>query len=276
MMFFNTLLISLPLLVVGLPATPSNPSTPTTSVSETASPSGGLPFSTSAPLTWQHPGFVVSKPQLDFVKSQLSSKSQPWTDAYNKMLGDEDKYGTYVSATRSSKARATVECGPVTNPDIGCTDERGDALAAWSNALAGYLTGNEEYTKNAIGYMNKWSKVVKSKFLGKFYLERTFLTKTPAHTNANAVLQTAWSGVSLARAGELIRHTTTGLWEAADITSFENMLRNVYLPPCKDGTVKARNWDLGTFLPIAIDVRKTKISYSLSQHSSRDCCLPRR
>lgn len=162
---------TLPLLVFSFPATPSNSSMPSIPASETASPSGGSPFSTSAPSSWQHPGFVISKPQLDFVKSQLSGKAQPWTDAYNKMLGDKDKYGAYVSATRSSKARATVECGPVTNPDIGCTDERGDALAAWSNALAGYLTGNEEYTKNAILYMNKWSTVVKCTFSVKICLE---------------------------------------------------------------------------------------------------------
>lgn len=88
------------------------------------------------------------------------------------------------------------------------------------------------------------------RFQSKYAL-RVFLTETLAHTNANAVLQTAWSGASWARAGELVRHTTTGLWEDADITSFENMLRNVYLPACKDGTVKAPNWDLGRPTPLS-------------------------
>ena len=57
-----------------------------------------------------------------------------------------------------------MKCGPTTNPDIGCTDERGDALAAWANALAGYATGEEKYTKSAVELMNKWSGVVKCMF----------------------------------------------------------------------------------------------------------------
>jgi hypothetical protein len=119
------------------------------------------PSTTFAPTKWQHPGFVVSKSQLDFVKTQISAKAQPWTAAYDKMLTDKDKYGLYASSQRSSKALAVVQCGPVTNPDIGCTDERGDALAAWANALAGYYSGNETFTKNAITLMNKWSHVLK-------------------------------------------------------------------------------------------------------------------
>ncbi len=114
-----------------------------------------------APPKWQHPGYVVNQSQLDFFKSKVASKSQPWTDAYNQMLKDNDKYGKYVSGTRTSKAAPTVSCGPITNPDIKCTDERGDALAAWANALAWYVSGDAGYAKNAIGLMNKWSYTIK-------------------------------------------------------------------------------------------------------------------
>jgi len=123
---------------------------------------------------WQHPGVVVSRSQLDFVKAKVAAKSQPWSSALSKMLTDEDKYGKYASAKRSSKAQATVKCGPTTNPDIGCTDERGDALAAWANALAGYISSDETHTKSAISLMNKWSSVIKGKFQlnGYFYYMR--------------------------------------------------------------------------------------------------------
>jgi len=124
---------------------------------------------TSGSSGWQHPGFVVSKSQLDFVKTQVVAKAEPWSSALSKMLQDEDKYGKYVSTTRSSKAQATVKCGPTTNPDIGCTDERGDALAAWANALAGYVSGDENHTKNAISLMNKWSSMIKGKLPFSYY-----------------------------------------------------------------------------------------------------------
>ncbi|KAF8854757.1 chondroitin AC/alginate lyase [Acephala macrosclerotiorum] len=190
-----------------------------------------------APTQWQHPGYVVDKAQLDFVKGQVANNSQPWADAYNHMLKDKDAYGKYVSGTRTSETTATVSCGPTTKPDIKCTDERGDALAAWGNALAWYVSGDTAYAKNAIGLMNKWSYVIEG------------------HALSNAILQTAWAGASWARAGELIRHTTSNLWSTKDITQFESMLRNVYLPPCKNGDTRASNWDvacLNTAIGIAV------------------------
>ncbi|CZR68632.1 uncharacterized protein PAC_18531 [Phialocephala subalpina] len=173
-----------------------------------------------APAQWQHPGYVVDKAQLDFIKGQVANGAQPWTNAYNQMLKDKDPYGKYVSGTRTSDTTPTVSCGPTTKPDIKCTDERGDALAAWANALA-------------------WAD------------EQMVL----CHALDNAILQTAWAGASWARAGELIRHTTTNLWASKDITQFESMLRNVYLPPCKNGDTLASNWDvacLNTAIGIAV------------------------
>lgn len=101
------------------------------------------------------------------MKAQVAAGAQPWTDAYNHLLSDGDQYGKYATGTsgRSSSPTSNVGCGPTTHPDNGCTDERGDALAAWANALAWYISGNTAYAKNAIGLMNRWSYVVKSKFL---------------------------------------------------------------------------------------------------------------
>ncbi|KAE8444778.1 hypothetical protein EG329_014238 [Mollisiaceae sp. DMI_Dod_QoI] len=218
------LVVPLPLSILASPVSPDQHLLPTKA-------------SQFAPAQWQHPGYVVDKAQLDFIKGQVADKAQPWTDAYNQMLKDGDKYGKYVSGTRTSETTSTVSCGPTTNPDIKCTDERGDALAAWANALAWYVSGDTAYAKNSIGLMNKWSYTIKG------------------HALSNAILQTAWAGASWARAGELIRHTTSNLWATKDITQFENMLRNVYLPPCKNGDTRASNWDvacLNTAIGIAV------------------------
>ncbi|KAK0109359.1 hypothetical protein ONS96_003176 [Cadophora gregata f. sp. sojae] len=217
--------VGLPLLVLGSPINAEQHSTTPTRASS------------FAPAQWVHPGYVVDKDQLDFVKGQVAGKAQPWTNAYNQMLKDSDKYGKYVSGTRTSETVSSVSCGPTTNPDIGCTEERGDALAAWANALAWYVSGDNNYAKNAIKLMNKWSYAIKG------------------HALSNEILQTAWAGGSWARAGELIRHTTSGLWAAKDITQFESMLRNVYLPVVKNGEPKASNWDvacLNTAIGIAV------------------------
>lgn len=74
--------------------------------------------------------------------------------------------------------------------------------------------------------MNAWAKSIK------------------AHTNSNAPLQTGWAGAPWTRAAEIIRHTDAG-WAAVDITTFENMLKNVYLPTVIKGSQSNGNWELG-------------------------------
>lgn len=253
----------LPLLVFGTPISADQHSTTPTRVTS------------FAPAQWAHPGYVVDKDQLDFVKSQVANKAQPWTNAYSSMLKDSDKYGKYVSGTRTSETVSTVSCGPTTNPDIKCTDERGDALAAWANALAWYVSGDSTYAKNAIGLMNKWSYAIKGKL--SHPCTTYVLTIDSGHALSNAILQTAWAGGSWARAGELIRHTTTGFWAAKDITQFESMLRNVYLPVVKDGDTRASNWDVGELFPASagFESAANKIR-SLPQYCHWHCSFSRR
>ena len=126
---------------------------------------GTTPPSTNA--TFVHPGVLVSRTQLDFVKSKVAAKAQPWLNAYNQMIGSR-----YASLSRTPKPRATVECGPYSNPNNGCTDEREDAIAAYTDALVWYTTGNAAYAQKSIALMDAWSATIKT------------------HTNSNAPLQT--------------------------------------------------------------------------------------
>jgi hypothetical protein len=125
-----------------------------------------VPIEERAPIDWVHPGYVVDRSQLDFIKGQVKAGAQPWSTAYEQMLKDSDQYGLYATGTSGRKSTPTsnVGCGPTTNPDYGCTDERGDALAAWANALAWYVSGDDKYAKNAISLMNRWSYVIQSGF----------------------------------------------------------------------------------------------------------------
>ena len=174
-----------------------------------------------APSTFKHPGVLVDKDQLDFIKAKVAANAEPWKSAYDAMLSD-----SLASRTRTPSPRATVECGPTSTPNLGCSDERQDALAAYANALAWYISGTASYAQKAISYMNAWAPKIK------------------AHTNSNAPLQTGWAGAPWARAAEIIRYTNAG-WAASDITAFENMLRNVYLPEVIVGSSSNGNWELG-------------------------------
>lgn len=124
----------------------------------------------AAPVTFAHPGVTVSKGQLDFARDKVNAGAQPWKGAYDQMLASK-----YASLTRTAKPRATVECGSYSNPNYGCTDEREDAIAAYTDALAWYITRDDRYAKKAIELMDAWSATIKE------------------HTNSNAPLQTGWA-----------------------------------------------------------------------------------
>jgi hypothetical protein len=105
---------------------------------------------------FKHPGVVVTKPQLDFVKGQLAISAEPWTSAFNAaktfpsdaggdppgMLGYAPHALTASSKTLLNPAVAAgfVFCGSVSQPDVHCTDEKEDGVAAYTQALLWYLS----------------------------------------------------------------------------------------------------------------------------------------
>ena len=146
------------------------------------------PPATAAPATFVHPGVVVSRPQLDFVRTKVLAGAQPWKLAYDRMMASK-----YADLNRTPKPRAVVECGPYTNPNYGCTDEREDAIAAYTLSLAWYVTRDNRYAAKAIQIMDAWSATIRD------------------HTNSNAPLQTAWSASSWPKAAEIIKHLDEGV-----------------------------------------------------------------
>ncbi|MDX3329878.1 alginate lyase family protein [Streptomyces sp. ME02-6979-3A] len=179
----------------------------------------GTQHAEAAPAAFAHPGVTVSKGQLDFTRGKVNAGAQPWKGAYDQMMASK-----YADQNRTAKPRATVECGSYSNPNYGCTDEREDAIAAYTNALAWYITRDERYAKKSIELMDAWSAVIKD------------------HTNSNAPLQTGWAGSSWPKAAEIIKHTYTGTWSNSD--RFATMLRDVYLPKIINGSNSNGNWEL--------------------------------
>lgn len=173
----------------------------------------------AAPAVFAHPGVTVSRGQLDFVRVQVGAGAQPWKGAFDQMLASK-----YADLSRTPKPRAVVECGSYSNPNYGCTDEREDALAAYTDALAWYITRDERYAKKAIQLMDAWSAVITD------------------HTNSNAPLQTGWAGSSWPKAAEIIKYTYPGTW--ANSGRFATMLRTVYLPEVINGSHSNGNWEL--------------------------------
>jgi Alginate lyase len=168
-----------------------------------------------------HPGVLVSRGQLDLARSKVSAGAEPWKSAYAKMRSSKQ-----ASLTWTAKPRATVECGPDSEPNLGCGEETGDAVAAYTDALMWSVTQDRRYADKAIELMDAWSATIK------------------AHKNSNSPLQAGWAGSNWARAGEIIRYTYTG-WPEDRINRFAGMLRNVYLPVvAKPKPDSNGNWEL--------------------------------
>ncbi|MFE6685055.1 alginate lyase family protein [Streptomyces sp. NPDC057743] len=187
----------------------------------TAAASTTATTSTTASKPFRHPGVLVGDRQLALVRSRLAAGAEPWKSAYAQLRASR-----YAALDWRPTPRATVECGSGSHPNHGCSDERDDSMAAYTDALQWALTHDRRYADKAIEIMDAWSATIKE------------------HTNSNAPLQTGWSGNNWARAGELIRHTGAG-WPAASVERFATMLRTAYLPePLPGSPRKNGNWEL--------------------------------
>jgi hypothetical protein len=191
-------------------------------VDDAASPDqGGLPPAGS----FRHPGALVSGEQLAFLKTKLAASAQPWTGALAAARADPHASLSYPPRPPVD-SKGDVACGSFSNPDVHCKDEQNDVSAAYTDALIFALTADARYEAKAIAIMNAWSAVMKS------------------HSNSNAPLQAGWTGSVFARAGELIRYTSTA-WSAADVDAFSKMLRTAYLPYIAKGWPGGNgNWEL--------------------------------
>ncbi len=186
----------------------------------TANGGPNLDSLTVAAMVFQHPGVLLSRAQLDTIRTRVNGNVQPQRAAYDAMAAS-----SFASLSYTAAPRAVVECGPSSNPNLGCSDEREDAIAAYTHALRWYVTGDTRYANKAIQIMDAWSGTITD------------------HTNHNAPLQTGWAGASWARAAEIIRHTYTG-WPADRVGRFATMLRNVYLPEIINGSPNTNgNWE---------------------------------
>jgi hypothetical protein len=169
---------------------------------------------------FSHPGVLVNRAQLDFIRQQIRAGAEPWNSALGRATRSSSG-----SLSFSPQPRAIVECGSYSNPNNGCSDERASAVAAYTHALLWYFTEDVRHAEKAVQIMNAWSAVLED------------------HTNSNAPLQAAWAGTMFSRASEIIRHTSD-TWAAADIERFAVMLKDVFLPKVIVGSNFNGNWEL--------------------------------
>ena len=180
------------------------------------------PSRPAAAQQFQHPGVLVSRAQLDFIKAEVKANVEPFKTEFQRAKDSE--YGDLHYKPKGPPATGIIECGSSSHPDFGCKDEDADSAAAYVQALLWYITGNAAYAHNAIQILNAYENVT-------------------AYTNSNAPLQSAWSAGKWTRAAEIIRYSNAG-WAPADIQKFSTMLTRVVVPIIHDGSSYNGNWEL--------------------------------
>lgn len=114
-----------------------------------------LPLQARAPQNFVHPGVVIGRQQLDFVRSKVEAKQHPWYEAYQSLASNR-----FGDINRPFHPRSVVECGFFNKPDYGCRDEQDDALTAYAMALLWYVSGDKKYADRSIAIMNGWAKAI--------------------------------------------------------------------------------------------------------------------
>ncbi|MEQ1787740.1 MAG: fibronectin type III domain-containing protein, partial [Acidimicrobiales bacterium] len=130
--------------------------------------------STASPTAFVHPGVLVSKADLDFVRAQVAAGREPWKSALNNTLAS---YSSESTARRPTRYRysslsyppapvAVVQAGgnegylaahPELGGNVGGVEHLDDAQAAYTHALLWYYTGNPAYATKAKEILNAWS-----------------------------------------------------------------------------------------------------------------------
>jgi Alginate lyase len=177
--------------------------------------------------TFQHPGILASKAQLDYMKSMVRARQEPFYSAFVKARNS--RLGSLKYEPHGPPADGYIKCGPFSDPNIGCKDSDDDGTAAYLQALLWYITGNRQYASNAIAILNRYG-----------YRLKGYSTQRPY---SNAPLQAAWDSQKWPRAAEIIRYSHAG-WRKADIQQFRSMLNTVILPMIRAGSTQNGNWEI--------------------------------
>jgi len=181
----------------------------------------GIFATTGADAAFVHPGLGLSQAELNKIKAEVNAGVQPRKAGWDKMMSYSSSY-----ASLSYTPHPVADC-----QDGGGGDLCKDSLAAYTHSLIWVVTGNQANANKAIEIMNAWSSTLVS------------ITSAPGGYVRQHVLVSGMTAQPFCEAAEIIRYTNAG-WKATDITRFENMLKNAFLPnintePTENGNYEA-------------------------------------
>jgi hypothetical protein len=165
------------------------------------------------PMDFIHPGALSSKSELDFVKGKIQSGENPWKSEFDRMV-------TSDAATRTPHALTYINSK--SNDSVLSRD---DAIAAYTDALLWYFTGNESYARRSIDILNAWAEL------------KGFTSGSDQDR-----LQAGWIGSTFAQAAEIMRLYPG--WSAKQVSELQKMFHLAFYPKLNTASSWNGNVDL--------------------------------
>jgi hypothetical protein len=171
---------------------------------------------------FRHPGLLNDRAELAVLRARATGEEH----APARQAFDQLRRSGFAGLDYRPRPRASVWCGPYSNPNFGCSDEKDDAIAAYTHALLWTVTGERVHATKAAEILDAWAATLHD------------------HGGHNAPLQSAWVASVMVRAAELVRHTSD-VWPPDQIARFARLLERAYLPYVAQGMPTYNgNWEL--------------------------------
>src|ERR1700722_16084751 len=85
----------------------------------------GRPLAAQDAQPFHHPGVLISRAQLDFIKAEVKANVEPFKTQFQRAKDSE--YGDLHYKPKGPPAPGVIECGSSSPPDFGCHDEDADS-----------------------------------------------------------------------------------------------------------------------------------------------------
>ncbi|WP_437641041.1 discoidin domain-containing protein [Sorangium sp. So ce854] len=111
-----------------------------------------------------HPGILVSKEQLDFVKAKIGGGQQPWSKEYQLARGSRharrDDVASPVPVVKCSTPGSKQRALDLGYEQAGCSEIVNDANAAYTQALLWHYSDDAQYAENGRRILNAWARTL--------------------------------------------------------------------------------------------------------------------
>jgi hypothetical protein len=171
-----------------------------------------------AATAFVHPGLLHT--QADFDRMKAKYTTSPWSGSWTILTNN-----SHASLSYTPHPQTIVYRGYDGTHSENYGTLFNDVAAAYACALRWKISGDTAYADKAVQIMNAWSS-----------------TLTSIQGTTDAALAAGIYGYEFANAGEIMR-TYSG-WAAADLTSFQNMMKNVFYPINHDFLIRHNNTDV--------------------------------